>query len=176
MVNIQPSLDCNATLLKPKLAPLSTHMPNLAGQTTWSIALRGKRRDHHGRKAGKPIIPTARTRQRPRHPVRTVTRSYLLYIGKCLRLRRAALETQPPRASQPFSKKMSPNLALIFQRLFSKARVLTVLDVAAAFMRLYHASRSASARTGGLNTHAADSTHGATSTEGSVALTPAPLR
>ena len=43
-----------------------------------------------------------------------------------LRLRRAALETQPPRASQPFSKKMSQNLALIFQRLFSKARVLTV--------------------------------------------------
>ena len=75
-----------------------------------------------------PSLMSRMTRTRLRaittFPVFLNTPPYLNF----LRLRRAALETQPPRASQPFSKKMSQNLALIFQRLFSKARprVLTV--------------------------------------------------
>ena len=51
--------------------------------------------------------------------------------AKILRLRRAQqLETEGLRASQPVSKKLGPNPALSFQRLVSKAQLLTVCELA----------------------------------------------
>ena len=41
-------------------------------------------------------------------------------------VRRAVLETEALGASQPVSKKLGPNPALSFQRLVSKAQLLTV--------------------------------------------------